>query len=193
MHVFDFRSSLLVVAISLAAGCDSLGPAGPTKRHIAWDLSKGRAIAQLSGGKWSPNRPGLEDHYYDYYVKGDRQLSLSVLLPSDRNFELGSVRDVLATQREGRIQSIKIASYGYSQQGAIERVEQLHKEWHGAGIGDVSKWVGETAKLSLDSYNTSIHEPDGPNDPVITATIEYNYGNADNRWYIMVEFFWPDE
>jgi hypothetical protein len=153
---------------------------------VVWDLSNGRRPAALNGGVWVPPQPGPSEEGQVYHVTGDQSLSMSVIIPGDRRFEFESVRDAYATKRGGNLKTVHIATCGFSEQDVIKHLEKMHKRFNGSGIGDVNTWRNDVQNRSLRAHLTEIHRSNGPEDPSITASIHYNFGDADNAWFIAV-------
>jgi len=156
-------------------------------KKVVWNLSKGRNISCLSGGKWtSPERPL-------YYIDGDRNLRLSVILDDSRRFEFDSVSDVYVDSSDAKIAKVKVASFGYSKQEAIERLKAMHDSWGGQGTGNIDKWIKDTEKNGgLRRHNSIIQNSHDADDPTIIVSILFNFGGSNNAWYVKTTFSWPD-
>jgi hypothetical protein len=177
----------LGVAVLSVRGCtDTVAP----KRVVVWNLSNGRSKAALEGGAWVGAQPRPTDQGDVYYIKGDRSLSVSVISSDRQQFDFDSVAHAYVTGRGDKVRTVDIASFGYSEQEVVQRLTEMNKQWNGMGVGEIGQWRSQVAKQYLGEYITVIHKTIGPEDPSITASIHYNFGNVDDAWFIMVTFFW---
>ena len=181
---FFCRLSLAKI-LCVAVGC--AGFSAPTK-VLVWDFSNGRQLEALNGGVWTPRKPVLDEQGCVYHVTGNRGLSMSVIIDDGRRFDFQSVADAYVTTQNNIVKTVDVASYGLSESEVIEHLKAMHKMWNGRAIGDIDKWRRENHNLS--AHLTEIHKSTGPDDPSITAAIRYNFGGIDNKWFIMVTFFW---
>jgi len=168
------------LALLFATGCGNPAPAV----RLSWDFSKSRNVSCLSHGEW------LGPNDFIYHINGSRKFHLSIVLDGGRTFDFDGARNIYVQQETSRISSIRIVGYGYTQQGAIDRVIEMHSDWKGENIGHTEKWLADTKKGSLRNHISTVQSSENAEEPEIWTTILYNFGNKNNEWCIMTTFFW---
>lgn len=184
LHHFRFIILLLICCIE--TGC------ADQPQIVVWDISQGRNISSLNGGKFTREKANKRDRDFIYHIKGHKKLTMTIILPNDKQFDFDSISNAYASGHGSDIETIDIASSGYSEEGVIQRLKEMHLQWNGRGLGDINKWQADSAKRSLRPHHTEIHRPKLADDPSISASIRYNFRGQDERWFIMTTFFWRD-
>jgi len=185
LRYFELRcfrlAAIIALATSFVTGCSN-----PTAVvSLSWDLSKSTNVSCLSNGKW------LGPNNFVYHIEGSREFHLSIISKGDRTFDFDSVSHIYVQQETSQISSIKIASYGYTLQGAVDRVLEMDKHWKGKGVGDLEKWLADIKKGSLRKHMSTIQFPENADVPGIWTCIHYNFGGKKTEWFTMTTFFWP--
>lgn len=171
----------------LAIGCaDSV----PRKKFLKWDFSAKTVSKALNGGTWVSGKKSNSLGGLVYHVTGDRDLAMSVIIQDGQRFDFDCVKHAYTRMQGKKIRTVDIASCGQSEQAIVDRLEKMHDEWNGDGIGDIEQWRTDMRRGLSTSHATVIHRSTGPADPTITAVIRDNFGSADEAWFIMVTFFW---
>jgi hypothetical protein len=184
LHAFSIYSALLAIV-----GC---GDSTSAKRNLVWDVSAGTPIEIVNGGSWvgKPPQPGESESGYVYHVKGDRNLSMSIILPDKRRLDVDGVCDAYATKQGVQFRTIDLVRCEYSENETIDTLDALYRQWNGQGIPNIDAWRRGIHDRSEHGSHAVIHKPSGSDDLSITAQIR-SLGESD-EWYIAVTFFWKN-
>jgi len=66
---------------------------------------------------------------------------VSLILGNGRHFDFGSVREVFVDQANDKITRIKITSFKYSKQVAMDRLIEINRQEKGKEINKADPWV----------------------------------------------------
>ena len=101
------------------------------------------------------------------------------------------VAHVYAHRENGKISEIIVQKRGASLVQVVEEVKQLHQQWKGEDLGDLSSWERDVEGGNLQPHNTIIRDDRKNAEPAIWVNIHPDFNPPDEAWYVAIVYSWP--